>query len=120
MCLECVFGFNDSSRWSTVFFKRARGRLVEQDSQESILLNLVGVRWRLAPRAARHLFWLQTFTNVSQHEVCRAYSSHVRSSHTRFVQGDTKKRELLENPTKIEEIQEKKLLTEIEPLKLVF
>jgi len=33
-----------------------------------------------------------------------------------LVQGDTKNRELLKNPTKIEEIQEKKLLTEIEPL----
>ena len=31
-----------------------------------------------------------------------------------------KKRELLKNPTKIEEIQEKKLLTEMEPLQLVF
>ena len=28
----------------------------------------------------------------------------------------TQKRELLKNPTKIEEIQEKKLLTEIKPL----
>ena len=36
------------------------------------------------------------------------------------VQGDTKKRELLKNPTKIEEIQEKKILTEIEPLQLAF
>ena len=36
------------------------------------------------------------------------------------VQGDTKKRELLKNSTKIEEIQEKKLLTEIEPLQLAF
>ena len=35
------------------------------------------------------------------------------------VQGDTKKRELLKNPTKLEEIQEKKL-TEIEPLQLAF
>ena len=34
--------------------------------------------------------------------------------------GYTKKRELLKNPTKIEEIQEKKLLTEIEPLQLAF
>ena len=34
--------------------------------------------------------------------------------------GDTKKRELLKNPTKIEEIQEKNLLTEIEPLQLAF
>ena len=31
-----------------------------------------------------------------------------------------KKRELLKNPTKIEEIQEKKILTEIEPLQLAF
>ena len=36
------------------------------------------------------------------------------------VQDDTKKRELLKNPTKIEEIQEKKLLIEIEPLQLAF
>ena len=34
------------------------------------------------------------------------------------IERDTKKRELLKNPTKIEEIQEKKLLTEIEPLQL--
>jgi len=32
----------------------------------------------------------------------------------------TQKRELLKNPTKIEEIQEKKILTGIEPLKLAF
>jgi len=36
-----------------------------------------------------------------------------------YVQVDTKKRELLKNPTKIEEIQEKNL-TEIEPLQLAF
>ena len=35
-----------------------------------------------------------------------------------YIQSDTKKRELLKNPTKIEEIQEKNLLTEIEPLQL--
>ena len=34
------------------------------------------------------------------------------------VQGDTKKWELLKKPTKIEEIQEKNLLTEIGPLQL--
>jgi hypothetical protein len=40
----------------------------------------------------------------------------------KHIQGDTKKRELLKNPTNIEEIQErkKKLLTEIEPLQLAF
>ena len=37
-----------------------------------------------------------------------------------LIQDDTKKRELLKNPTKMEEIQEKKLLTEIEPLQLAF
>ena len=36
------------------------------------------------------------------------------------VQSDTKKRELLKNPTKIEEIQEKKSMTEIESLQLAF
>ena len=36
------------------------------------------------------------------------------------IQDNTKKRELLENPTKIEEIQEKNLLTEIEPLQHAF
>jgi len=38
----------------------------------------------------------------------------------RVLHGETKKREILKNPTKIEEIQEKKLLTEIEPLQLPF
>ena len=37
-----------------------------------------------------------------------------------YIQDDTKKMEFLKNPTKIEEIQEKKLLTEIEPLQLAF
>jgi len=38
-----------------------------------------------------------------------------------YVQSDTKKkRELLKNPTKIEEIQEKYLLAGIEPLQLAF
>ena len=36
------------------------------------------------------------------------------------IQGDIKKRELLKNPTKIEEIQEKNLLAEIEPLQFAF
>ena len=38
----------------------------------------------------------------------------------KYIQTDTKKRELLKNPTKIEEIQEKNLLTEIETLQLAF
>ena len=40
--------------------------------------------------------------------------------HHHDIQGDTKKRELLKNPTKIEEIQQKISLTEIEPLQLAF
>jgi hypothetical protein len=36
-----------------------------------------------------------------------------------LIQSDTKKRELLKNPTKIEEIKKKKK-TEIEPLQLAF
>jgi len=48
---------------------------------------------------------------------------HVKQDaiiHNSLIEGDTKKRELWKNPTKIEEIQEKKLLTEIEPLQLAF
>jgi hypothetical protein len=37
-----------------------------------------------------------------------------------LIQDDIKKRELLKNKAKIEEIQKKKLLTEIEPLQLAF
>jgi hypothetical protein len=37
-----------------------------------------------------------------------------------IIQGDTKKRVLLKNPTKIKEIQPKIILTEIEPLQLAF
>ena len=39
---------------------------------------------------------------------------------TKYRVTQKKKRELLKNPTKIEEIQEKKLLIEIEPLQLAF
>jgi len=42
-------------------------------------------------------------------------------AHEALVQDDTIKRELLKNPTKIEEMQQKKnLLTKIEPLELAF
>ena len=37
---------------------------------------------------------------------------------SQYIQGDTKKRELLKNPIKIEEIQQKILLAAIEPLQL--
>ena len=45
----------------------------------------------------------------------------IKKENSNYIQSDTKKRELLKNPTKIEEIQEeKKLLTEMEPLQLTF
>jgi hypothetical protein len=46
----------------------------------------------------------------------QVWPKHVKG----VVQSDSKKRELLKNPTKIEEIQEKNLLAEIEPLQLAF
>ena len=51
--------------------------------------------------------------------LCRMRLCRVLQS-MQHTQGDTKERELLKNQTKIEEIQEKKLLTEIEPLYLAF
>ena len=62
---------------------------------------------------------------------CTLLSSTVRSTWLNqfnlcflinpIIQGDTKNRELLKNPTKIEEIPKKKnILTEIEPLQLAF
>jgi len=47
-------------------------------------------------------------------------SSNTHDDDRGKIQGDTKKRELSKNPTKIKEIQEKNLLTEIEPLQLAF
>ena len=43
-----------------------------------------------------------------------------RKTYERHIQSETKKREILKYPPKIEEIQEKNLLTEIEPLQLAF
>jgi len=48
----------------------------------------------------------------------RSHPNLYLSKFSSLVQGDTKKG--LKNPTKIEEIQEKKLLTETEPLQLAF
>jgi len=58
--------------------------------------------------------WLREHASVLRftHIACLNSSSHI--------QADTKKQELFKNPTKIEEIQEKKLLIEIEPLQLAF
>ena len=44
----------------------------------------------------------------------------VNLRQVQLIQGDTKKRELLKTPTKIEEIQRKNVLTEIEPLQFPF
>jgi len=46
--------------------------------------------------------------------------SSLVSSASNVIKDDTKKQELLKNPTKIEEIQEKNVLTEIELLQLAF
>jgi len=48
--------------------------------------------------------------------LCCSYNSCFRSRST----GWHKKRELLKNTTLIEEIQKKKIITEIEPLQLAF
>ena len=45
---------------------------------------------------------------------------YTKTCYSLLVQGDTKKTRILKTSTKIEEIQEKKLLTEIEPLQLAF
>jgi len=42
--------------------------------------------------------------------VCKINYCVVTDHLCMFIQGDTKKRELLKNPTKIEEIQEKKFI----------
>ena len=58
--------------------------------------------------------------------VCMMYYYKPTVTNTLMVQnlkdeqGDRKKWELLKNPTKIEEVQKKKVLTEIEPLQLAF
>ena len=51
---------------------------------------------------------------VNALEICRD------SSQIKPCTGSHKKLELLKNPTKFEEIQEKNVLTEIEPLQLAF
>jgi hypothetical protein len=48
------------------------------------------------------------------------YGTARQTTDDNIIQGDTKKLELLKNPTKIVEIQKKILLTEIEPLQLAF
>ena len=50
------------------------------------------------------------------------FSIHKRSDprNKDIIQSGTKKRELLKNPTKIEEIQENKILKEIKSLQLAF
>ena len=53
---------------------------------------------------------------LSETSVCNTLSTQS----IYITTGWHKKREILKNPTKIEEIQEKNLLTEIEPLQLAF
>ena len=70
-----------------------------------------------------HILYYQIIQCASQHrppEETMLLIHSVQYSIREFVQDDTKKRELLKNPTKIEVIQEKKILTQIEPLQLAF
>ena len=62
----------------------------------------------------RPLFWTIIRSQLNLRKLCSVIYK------INYIQSDTKKRELLKNPTKIEEIQEKNLLTEIEPLQLAF
>jgi hypothetical protein len=56
------------------------------------------------------MFLSSAWWRFIQAETCRLFE----------FEGDAEKQELLKNPKKIEEIQKKKLLTEIEPLQLAF
>ena len=61
-----------------------------------------------------------TSQGVSGWDLVRSYGTESSAVYIPHIQGDTKKWELLKNPTKIEEIQEKNLFTVIEPLQLAF
>jgi len=66
------------------------------------------------------LFAKSSPTQKSLRHFCVSRVPRTPYPSVRVIHSDTKKRELLKNPTKIEEIQEKNLLTEIKPLKLAF
>jgi hypothetical protein len=71
---------------------------------------------------SKNLLHLQTATDTISSN-CHNHVNNATEFNNilKIIQSDIKKRELLKNPTKIEEIQEKKnLLTEIEPLQLAF
>ena len=68
----------------------------------------------------RHIVW-QKYSVVSVEPVASVLSTTVKqAADFSEIQNDTKKWELLKTPTKIEEIQKKNILTEIEPLQLAF
>ena len=71
----------------------------------------------------KQILVLRNYFSCVFYRVRRKCFGPFASRHPEFqltkIQSDTKKRELLKNPTKIEEIK-KKLLTEIEPLQLAF
>ena len=58
--------------------------------------------------------------SITRSELLTLFMKRYTVQAPTLIQGDTKKRELLKTPTKIEEIQEKKNVTEIEPLQLAF
>ena len=58
---------------------------------------------------------------ITRHHCTQELKLNIKETNgKRKIEGDTKKRELLKNPTKIEEVQEKKILSENEPLQLAF
>ena len=62
--------------------------------------------------------WTELWVACGLHEI--QHAERRTYNFTCLYRVTQKKRELLKTPTKIEEIQEKKVLTEIEPLKLAF
>ena len=85
--------------------------------------HLLGIIWKyVTVKYVWHAYYLWWYSTVSESPNATEVSStfDIQRTVLRDIQGDTKKRKLLKNPTKIKEIQEKNLLTEIEPLQLAF
>ena len=64
--------------------------------------------------------YIHTYVNIDVGLHTYIYKVYALLCMHIIIRDDTKKWELLKNPTKIEEIQKKNLLTEIETLHLAF
>ena len=78
------------------------------------------INTNISEKTAEFFFVVSRLQYQFTSQLRRAFTQDLDRQQYVLLQGDTKKRELLKNPTKIEEIQEKKSLTEIEPLQLAF